>query len=232
MNTTGCLDEHLNGDYRIATISNKIAGSIFALNQVKNILPLSNCILILYSLVRFLIEYRSSKTSENWNFTEIVRKVNTFLPLYSVNRNNCHCIHRRNLEIFKGACTFFCHLKRWMGVERYRIWRIGFTKITLVQWEGDNSQLDTGITCFVNETGNYFERIQFSTNSEGYSRRVHQATSEGVCRHLLHCQTEPQFSKKALFLERSKGGARTSNPLFFVLLQWVPCLTLHVQTTK
>ena len=30
----------------------------------------------------------------------------------------------------------------------------------------------------------------------------HQAISAGVCRHLLHCQAEPQFSKKALFLER------------------------------
>ena len=38
-----------------------------------------------------------------------------------------------------------------------------------------------GIKCFVHETGNYFERIQLSPNSEGYSRRVHQAYFTGVC---------------------------------------------------
>ena len=37
------------------------------------------------------------------------------------------------------------------------------------QWEGDNAQLNTGITFFVHETGNYFERMQFSPNSEGYA---------------------------------------------------------------
>ena len=37
------------------------------------------------------------------------------------------------------------------------------------QWEEDESQLDTGITCFIHETVNYIKRIQFSPNSEGYS---------------------------------------------------------------
>ena len=76
------------------------------------------------------------------------------------------------------------------------------------QWEGDNYQVDTGIQCFVHQTENYFKRIQFSPNSEGYSRTVHQANSAGVCRHLLHCQTEPQLSKKALFLERMQKWSK------------------------
>ena len=63
------------------------------------------------------------------------------------------------------------------------------------QWEGDDSQLDTGIKTFIHETGNYFERIQslitVKDTAEGFTN------SAGVCRHLLHCQTEPQFKKSS-----------------------------------
>ena len=38
-------------------VSNKIASSIFALNQIKNILPLNMCLLVYNALVRPHIEY-------------------------------------------------------------------------------------------------------------------------------------------------------------------------------
>ena len=97
------------------------------------------------------------------------------------------------------------------------------------QWEEDNSRLDLMLCP---ETGNYFERIQFSPNSEGYRRRVHQAYSAGVCP--LHCQTEPVISKKSSFPQKNvedRSRARTSNPQLCVLLlvllvlsTWVPLI--------
>jgi len=51
------LDEFLNWDFQIEHISNKIAGSIFALYQIKNILPLNIRLLVYNSLVRHHIEY-------------------------------------------------------------------------------------------------------------------------------------------------------------------------------
>ena len=40
------IDELLNWDYQIEHVSNKIASSIFALNQIKNILPLNIRLLV------------------------------------------------------------------------------------------------------------------------------------------------------------------------------------------
>jgi len=51
------LDEFLNWDFQIEHISNKIASSIFALSQIKNILPLNIRLLVYNSLVRPHIEY-------------------------------------------------------------------------------------------------------------------------------------------------------------------------------
>ena len=48
------IDEFLNWDYQI---SNKIASSIFALNQIKNILPLNIRLLVYNALVRSHSEY-------------------------------------------------------------------------------------------------------------------------------------------------------------------------------
>ena len=50
------LDEFLNWNFQIEHISNKIASSIFALSQIKNILPLNIC-LVYNSIVRPHIEY-------------------------------------------------------------------------------------------------------------------------------------------------------------------------------
>ena len=47
----------LNWDFQIEHISNKIASSIFALSQIKNILPLNIRLLVYNSLVRPHIEY-------------------------------------------------------------------------------------------------------------------------------------------------------------------------------
>ncbi len=51
------IDEFLNWDYQIEHVSNKIASSIFALNQIKNILPLNIRLLVYNALVRPHIEY-------------------------------------------------------------------------------------------------------------------------------------------------------------------------------
>ena len=52
------IDEFLNWDYHIEHVSNKIASSIFALNQIKNILPLNIRLLWVYNApVRPHIEY-------------------------------------------------------------------------------------------------------------------------------------------------------------------------------
>ena len=51
------LEEFLNWDFQIEHISNKIASSIFALSQIKNILPLNIRLLVYNSLVRPHIEY-------------------------------------------------------------------------------------------------------------------------------------------------------------------------------
>ena len=50
-------DEFLNWDLLIEHISKKIASSIFALSQIKNILPLNIRLLVYNSLVRPHIEY-------------------------------------------------------------------------------------------------------------------------------------------------------------------------------
>ena len=50
-------DEFLNWDLLIEHISKKIASSIFALSQIKNILPLHIRLLVYNSLVRPHIEY-------------------------------------------------------------------------------------------------------------------------------------------------------------------------------
>lgn len=51
------LDEFLDWDYQIENISNKIASAVFALNQIKNILPLNIRKIVYNSLVRSHIEY-------------------------------------------------------------------------------------------------------------------------------------------------------------------------------
>ena len=51
------LDEFLNWDFQIEHISNKTASSIFALPQIKNILPLNIRVLVYNSLVRPHIQY-------------------------------------------------------------------------------------------------------------------------------------------------------------------------------
>ena len=51
------LVKFLNSDFKIEHISNKIASSISALSQIKNILPLSICLLVYNSLVRPHIEF-------------------------------------------------------------------------------------------------------------------------------------------------------------------------------
>jgi len=51
------LDEFLNRDFQIGHFSNKIASSIFALSQIKNILTLNIRLLVYNSLVRPHIEY-------------------------------------------------------------------------------------------------------------------------------------------------------------------------------
>ena len=51
------IDEFLNWDYQIEHVSNKIASSIFALNQIKNILPINIRLLVYNALVRPHIEY-------------------------------------------------------------------------------------------------------------------------------------------------------------------------------
>jgi len=51
------LDEFLNWDFQIEHISNKITSSIFALSQIKNILPLNIRLLVYNSLVRPHIKY-------------------------------------------------------------------------------------------------------------------------------------------------------------------------------
>ena len=51
------LEEFLNWDFQIEHVSNKIASSIFALSQIKNILPLNIRLLVYNSLVRPHIEY-------------------------------------------------------------------------------------------------------------------------------------------------------------------------------
>ena len=45
------IDEFLNWDYQIEHVSNKIASSIFALNQIKNILQLNIRLLVYNALV-------------------------------------------------------------------------------------------------------------------------------------------------------------------------------------
>jgi len=57
-NTNMNLDEFLNWDFQIEHISNKIASSIFNLSQIRNILPVNICLLVLSLLVvRPHIEY-------------------------------------------------------------------------------------------------------------------------------------------------------------------------------
>ena len=51
------LEEFLNWDFQIEHVSNKIASSIFALSQIKNILPLNIRLLVYNSLVRPHIDY-------------------------------------------------------------------------------------------------------------------------------------------------------------------------------
>ena len=51
------IDELLNWDYQIEHVSNKIASSIFALNQIKNILPLNIRLLVCNALVMPHIKY-------------------------------------------------------------------------------------------------------------------------------------------------------------------------------
>ena len=53
------IDEFLNWDYQIENVLNKIASSIFALNQIKNILPLNIRLLIVLNALgrRPHIEY-------------------------------------------------------------------------------------------------------------------------------------------------------------------------------
>jgi len=46
------IDEFLNLDYQIEHVSNKIASSNFALNQIKIILPLNICLLVYNALVK------------------------------------------------------------------------------------------------------------------------------------------------------------------------------------
>jgi len=68
------FDKFLNWDFQIENISNKIAGSIFALSQIKNILPLNIRLLVFNSLVRPHIEYRNvtlnCKKSDKVNHSE------------------------------------------------------------------------------------------------------------------------------------------------------------------
>ena len=51
------INEFLNWNYQIAHVSNKIASSNFALNQIKNILSLNFCLLVYNALVRPHIEF-------------------------------------------------------------------------------------------------------------------------------------------------------------------------------
>ena len=51
------IDEFLNWDYQIEHVLNKIASPIFALNQIKNILPLYIRLLVYNALERPHIEY-------------------------------------------------------------------------------------------------------------------------------------------------------------------------------
>ena len=67
----------------------------------------------------------------------------------------------------------------------------GIRKVKDKDWLQNPSKPAKVIKFVDHETGNYVEKIQFSPNSEGYSRRVHLIISAGLCRHPLHCQTEP-----------------------------------------
>ena len=68
-------------DFQIEHISNKIASSIFALSQIKNILQLNICILVYNSLVRPHIEYGivtwgGGKNSKLQKIRSLQKKVN------------------------------------------------------------------------------------------------------------------------------------------------------------